>query len=110
MSAQMRLTSDLEMPLPAPREARRGTNLEGKNASNVGLNHHAIEGTNQRGGVVRGLMAGSCLLAVWESAGCCHHVGGEQPEQVAVAADEPVLTAFMAIGAEHGGNLQLDQL
>jgi hypothetical protein len=38
------------------------------------------------------------------------HLGGEQARAVAVAVTKPILTAFVAIGTEHSGNLELDQL
>jgi hypothetical protein len=36
--------------------------------------------------------------------------GGQRAGPVAVAEAEPLLRALMAIGTEHGGDLQLDQL
>jgi hypothetical protein len=38
------------------------------------------------------------------------HLGGEHPGPVAVAVANTLLRAFMAIGAEHGSDLQLNQL
>jgi hypothetical protein len=38
------------------------------------------------------------------------HLGGQAAGPVAVAVAEPLLAALMAISAEHGRGLQLDQL
>jgi hypothetical protein len=38
------------------------------------------------------------------------HLGGELPGPVAIAVAKPLLTALMALRAEHGSDLKLDQL
>ena len=84
--------------------------LAGGDATDVRLHHHAIEslinaaaGFEDRGQETARPQLRDLQMNV-------AHLGGEQPGPVAVALTKPVLTAFMAIGAEHGGNLQLDQL
>jgi hypothetical protein len=37
-------------------------------------------------------------------------LGGQAPRPVAIAVAEPIVTALVALGAEHSSNLQLDQL
>ena len=101
---------DLERPPPNHPEPLPGIDLAGGDAADVGLHHHAIQGLidaaaglEDRGKEAPGAKFGDQQVDVTG-------LGGQGARPVAVAVAEPVLAALMALRAEHGSDLQLDQL
>ena len=88
----------------------QGINLAGRYSCHVRLHHYGLKGLVDPPAWLenRGQEAASAQFrdGQWNVA----HLGSEHTEPVAVAVANPLLTAFMAIGTEHGGHLQLDQL
>jgi len=88
----------------------QGVDLAGGDAGDIGLHHHGVKGLSHatawledRGQEAAGAQLGDHQADV-------AHLGGEHAGPVAVAVAKPLLAAFVAIGTEHGGNLELDQL
>ena len=97
-------------PALAAESSHQGIDLAGGDAGHVGLHHHGVEGLihapaglEDRGQEAARSQLGDAQIDV-------AHLGGELPGPVAVAVTKPILAAFVAIGTEHGGDLQLDQL
>ncbi len=88
----------------------QGIDLAGGDAADVGLHDDAVEGLidaaaglQDRGQVAARAQLGDHQVDVAD-------LGGQAPRPVAIAVAEPIVTALVALGAEHGSNLQLDQL
>jgi len=88
----------------------QGIDLAGGDAADVRLHHDAVEGLidaaaglEDRGQVAARAQHGDHQVDV-------SHLGGQVPRPVAIAVAESLVTALVALGAEHGSNLQLDQL
>ena len=93
-----------------PQGRHQGVHLAGGDPADVGLHDHAVEGLihpaaglENRGQEAPGAQFGDQQVAV-------ARLGGQAAGPVAVAVAEPLLGALMAISAEHGRGLQLDQL
>lgn len=87
-----------------------GHHLPRRDAPAVGLHDDAVEGLihpaagpQDRGQVAACAQLGDHQVDVAD-------LGGEQARPVAIAVAETIVTALVALGAEHGSNLQLDQL
>ena len=88
----------------------QGIDLAGGDSADVGLHDHGVEGLvdpsaglEDRGQEAAGSQFGDQQLQI-------PHLGGQGAGPVAVAVAGPLLGALMAIGTDHGGGLQLDQL
>ena len=97
-------------PALAAQGGNQGIDLAGGDTGHVGLHHHGVEGLihtpaglEDRGQEAAATQLGDLQINVT-------HLGGEYPGPVAVAVANTLLSAFMAIGAEHGSDLQLNQL
>jgi len=97
-------------PALAAQSSHQGIDLAGGDASDVGLHHHRIKGL---------IHTAARLEDRWQEAATAEFrdleiddtdLGGEHTGPVAVAVAKPLLTALVAIGTEHSGDLQLDQL
>ena len=92
------------------RGRQQGINLPGRDAADIRLHDHAIEGLidaaavlQDRGQVTARAQFGDHQVDV-ANRGC------QAPRPVAIALAVPIVIALVALGAEHGSNLQLDQL
>ena len=88
----------------------QGIDLAGGDAVDVRLHDDAVEGLidaatglEDRGQVAACALLGDHQVDVAD-------LGSQVSWPVAIAVAEPIVTALVALGAEHGRNLQLDQL
>ena len=88
----------------------QGVDFPGGDALDPRLHDHRIQGLIDPppGLQDRGEEAAGAELGDRE--GDVVHLGGEQARPAAIAVAAAFLAALMAIGTEHGGDLQLDQL
>jgi hypothetical protein len=97
-------------PALAAQSRHQGIDLAGGDASHVGLHHHGVEGLIHTPPGLKDRGQEAARAEFRDPQIDVAHLGGEDARPVAVAVTKPILTAFMAIGTEHGGDLQLDQL
>ena len=95
----MAKTTDREQTFKALPSRRRGSRIEDRGQEAVGPHLPQAEDLRSRR-----------LLLQGGSSDRCRHLGGKTAVPVTVAVAESLLSAFMAIGTEQGGDLQLNEL
>ncbi len=92
-----------------PQGRHQRINFAGGDPADVGLHDHAVEGLihpaaglENRGQKAPGAQFGDQQVDV-------ARLGGQAAGPVAVAVAKPLLGALVAVGTQHGGDLQLDQ-
>jgi len=88
----------------------QGIDLAGGDAADVGPHDDAVEGLIDAAAGLQDQGQVAAAAQLWDLEIDVVHLGGEHARPVAVAVTKPILTALVAIGTEHGGNLQFDQL
>ena len=108
--AQIRETSDLEIPVPPNATTRSSTERVG-HAVDVGLHHHRVQRLVDPPPRRQDAREERPGRAASGTARCdVTGLGGQQPRPGPVAFGHPRLGAFVAAGADRGGRLGLDQL
>ena len=87
-----------------------GIYTSGRFAAHVGLHHHGVEGLIHTPPGLKDRGQEAARAEFRDPQIDVAHLGARDERPVAVAVTKTILTAFMAIGTEHGGDLQLDQL
>ena len=88
----------------------QGVDLPGGDALDPGLHVHRVEGLIDPPPGLEDRREEAPRAEFGDREGDVAHLGGEQARSTAVAVAEPFVGELMALGTEHGGNLQLDQL
>jgi hypothetical protein len=88
----------------------QGVDLPGGDTLDPGLHDHGIQGLIDAPPGLEDRREEAPRAEFGDREGDVAHLGGEQARPAAVAVATALLGALMAIGAEYGGDLQLDQL
>ena len=105
----MRLTSEREVPGLRADRGHQGVDLAGGDALDPGLHDHGIQGLidtppglEDRGKEAAGAEFGDRQRNV-------AHLGREQAWPAAVSVAAAFLAALVAVGSDHGGDIQLNE-
>ena len=88
----------------------QGVHLAGGDALDPGLHDHRVERLIDAASGLEDRREEAPRAQFGDRQRDVAHLGGEQARATAIAVAQPLIGALMAIGAEHGGDLQLDQL
>jgi len=106
----MRLTSEQEMPGVRTDRGHQGVDLAGGDALDPRLHDHGIKGLIDPPSGLQDRREEAAGAEFRDGKRDVAHLGGEQAWPAAVAVATAFLTALVAVGTEHGGDLQFDQL